>query len=68
MWVHLLGRAEEAHTVVGDEVCEVILAGREENGEELCIRTESPHEAGIQRGTKQILFCGADKSRGAGRQ
>lgn len=27
--VHLLGRAEEAHTVVGDEVCEVILGGEE---------------------------------------
>lgn len=29
VWVHLLGRAEEAHAVVGDEVCQVVLgAGR----------------------------------------
>lgn len=35
VWVHLLGCAEEAHAVVGDEVREVIL-GRErrEDGED----------------------------------
>lgn len=34
VWVHLLGCAEEAHAVIGDEVCEVILgAGEQGTGE-----------------------------------
>lgn len=33
VWVHLLGRAEEAHAVIGDEVRQVVLGGRGETGE-----------------------------------
>lgn len=32
VWVHLLGCAEEAHAVVGDEICEVILEEGETGG------------------------------------
>lgn len=40
VWVHLLGCSEEAHAVIGDEICEVIL-GREsrEDGEDQEIYT-----------------------------
>lgn len=29
VWVHLLGRAEEAHAVIGDQVRQVVLGGQE---------------------------------------
>ena len=53
VWVHLLGCSEEAHTVIGDEIREVIL-GREkwEDGEDREIYTEcslgATHCAGHQ--------------------
>lgn len=41
VWVHLLGCSEEAHTVIGDEICEVILGWeRREGGEDQEIYTE----------------------------